>query len=102
MWVFLLPAYNGIAAVVEGLRGSTDVWGFAADANCAIRISSPSAESDVESWYRVWEATVALNAVCVRKGRRGAAGGLGLFYPVLLPFSFPLHSLRTSVMHISC
>lgn len=32
---------------------------------------------DFESFYHLWEATVALNAMCVRAGKRGTATGLG-------------------------
>lgn len=38
---------------------------------------------DFESFYHLWEATVALNAMCVRAGKRGTATGLG----GLLPFN---------------
>lgn len=33
--------------------------------------------ADVETWYHLWEATVALNAMCVRAGKRGTATRLG-------------------------
>lgn len=35
---------------------------------------------DFESFYHLWEATVALNAMCVRAGKRGTATGLGGYF----------------------
>lgn len=43
---------------------------------CSVQISS-NAGIDVESWYHLWEANVALNAMCVRAGKRGTATRLG-------------------------
>lgn len=44
---------------------------------CALRILSDAA-TDVETWFHLWEATVALNAMCVRAGKLGTAIRLGL------------------------
>lgn len=46
------------------------------DEECSLRILS-IAGSDIETWYHLWETTVALNAMCVRAGKRGTAIGLG-------------------------
>lgn len=35
---------------------------------------------DFESFYHLWEAIVALNAMCVRAGKRGNATGLGGYF----------------------
>lgn len=40
---------------------------------------------DVETWYHLWEANVALNAKCVRAGKRGTATHLGSFLHSYLP-----------------
>lgn len=48
------------------------------DVKCVLRISSTTAaDTDIETWYHLWEATVALNAMCVRVGKRGSASRLG-------------------------
>ena len=46
------------------------------DFRCAVRIFS-NADTDTETWYGLWEATVALNAMCVRSGKNGTAARLG-------------------------
>lgn len=38
-----------------------------------------NAPTDTESWYHLWEVSVALNAICVRAGRRGTADRLGWY-----------------------
>lgn len=38
------------------------------------------AATDVETWFHLWEATVALNAMCVRAGKLGTAIRLGRYH----------------------
>ena len=40
---------------------------------------------DFSSWYRFWEAAVAINAMCVRDGKAGSWEGIG--ESNMLPFS---------------
>lgn len=46
------------------------------DFRCAVRIFN-DADTDTETWYHLWEATAALNAMCVRSGKNWTATRLG-------------------------
>ena len=58
------------------------------DGKCVVRIRSADIRtpqvSEMETWYHMWEAVVAVNAMCTRVGKRGLARGLGGFS--LFPF----------------
>ena len=45
------------------------------------------ANREIESWFHVWEAAVAINALCVGKGKSGIASGLGKSLFFLLSIS---------------
>ena len=51
---------------------------------CAMRIFTAK-NSDVTSWYRLWEAGLAVYYVCAREGRAGIHSGLGRFKSVPSP-----------------
>ena len=43
---------------------------------CAMRIFT-ARNSDFTSWYKIWEAALAVYYACVRDGRGGIHSGLG-------------------------
>lgn len=45
-----------------------------------------STMTDLESWYRIWEAAVAINKMCVQKGRWGKWRNLGKFSHTLVGY----------------
>ena len=55
---------------------------------CVMRIFT-ARNSDYTSWYRVWEAGIAVYYACAREGRAGIHSGLGrsksVHFPVLEP-----------------
>lgn len=59
---------------------------LSSDERCAVTIFS-NGDADVETWYHLWEATVALNAMCVRAGKRGTATGLGVLKNLFIEIS---------------
>ncbi len=72
------------------LRLGADVETSVADGRCKVRISI-NAVSDTESWYHLWEAVAALDAMCIRVGKKGTAGRLGRYtisFCVLIGFFF--------------
>ena len=48
----------------------------APDHLCLLEVDTTGAVEDV-SWYDIWAAVVAVNGMCVRKGKTGKATGLG-------------------------
>lgn len=48
------------------------------DDRCTITVASAGAK-DTVSWYEIWEAATAVNAVCGEKGQSGTAYNLGTF-----------------------
>ncbi|KAF6232076.1 hypothetical protein HO173_009670 [Letharia columbiana] len=56
------------------------------DEKCVLKILS-NAPTDTESWYHLWEVSVALNAICVRAGRRGTADRLGMHGNLVMEIS---------------
>jgi len=52
-----------------------------ADFNCRVLVSARTPwGQDATSWYVLWEALIAVNAVSVRKGKGGVAEGIGEFF----------------------
>lgn len=47
------------------------------DKKCLGRIFYVKQESDITSWYEVWEAFTAVYSVCIRNQRCGTSRGLG-------------------------
>ena len=50
-------------------------------------ISTEQNQVDFTSWYKLWEAAVAINAMCVRHGKAGYWEGIG-------------ESRRSSIVHV--
>ena len=50
-----------------------------ADDKCVVQIFS-TGESDISSWFEMWEAVTAVFSVCVRGGRGGVFTRLGELY----------------------
>ena len=48
----------------------------APDDLCLLQFDTPGPTEEV-SWYDIWAAVVAINAMCIRKGKTGKATGLG-------------------------
>lgn len=48
-----------------------------ADGLCVMEIDTGGVRSDVASWRDFWEVGVALNGICIRKGREGFQINIG-------------------------
>lgn len=74
------------------------------DVKCVLRISTTTAaDTDIETWYHLWEAMVALNAMCARVGKRGVASRLGRLSPMFFsPLFLFLLLLRYLYLLYTC
>ena len=57
-----------------------------ADGLCVMEINTSGVISDVASWRDFWEVGVALNGVCIRKGREGFQINIGKYIFYLLQY----------------
>jgi len=60
------------------ILGYSDGKWHSADEKCMVRMFS-TGQSDLLSWYRVWESVEAIFAVCARNHHGGITKGLGEF-----------------------
>lgn len=65
------------------LNGLETMADYFADRLCHARIGGGTDAVDKESWYHIWEAIIAINAICVRENKDGIFWDLGLtIYPL--------------------
>lgn len=56
---------------------STNIPFQPASGTCTATIDFEEGDTDKASWYEMWMAAVAVNEMCVKKGKAGAAFDLG-------------------------
>lgn len=71
------PASLRLLQKALSLALASDDCLLTAPGTCTATIDFEEGDTDKSSWYEMWMAAVAVNEMCVTKGKAGAAFGLG-------------------------